>query len=53
MESIWTMLIMVAQHNWHTVQIDYVNAFPQAPIEHMLYMEIPKGFELHGDSKRF
>jgi Reverse transcriptase (RNA-dependent DNA polymerase) len=40
------MLILAAQHNWHTVQIDYVLAFPQAPIERTLYMEIPKGFKL-------
>jgi Reverse transcriptase (RNA-dependent DNA polymerase) len=34
------MLILAAQHDWHTVQIDYVLAFPQAPIERTLYMEI-------------
>jgi acid stress-induced BolA-like protein IbaG/YrbA len=44
--SIRTMLILAAQHDWHTIQIDYVLAFPQAPIERTLYMEIPKGFEL-------
>jgi Reverse transcriptase (RNA-dependent DNA polymerase) len=44
--SIRTMLILAAQHNWHMVQIDYVLVVPQAPIEHTLYMEIPKGFEL-------
>jgi Reverse transcriptase (RNA-dependent DNA polymerase) len=46
--SIRTMLILVAQYQWHTVQIDYVLAFPQAPIERTLYMEIPRGFELEG-----
>jgi Reverse transcriptase (RNA-dependent DNA polymerase) len=40
--SIRTMLILAAQHKWHTVQIDYVLAFPQAPIERTLYMEIPR-----------
>jgi Reverse transcriptase (RNA-dependent DNA polymerase) len=44
--SIRAMLILATQHQWHTVQIDYVLAFPQAPIERTLYMEIPKGFEL-------
>jgi Reverse transcriptase (RNA-dependent DNA polymerase) len=44
--SIRTMLILAAQHNWHMVQIDYVLAFPQATKERTLYMEIPKGFEL-------
>jgi hypothetical protein len=50
--SIRTMLILAAQYNWHTVQIDYVLAFPQAPIERVLYMEIPKGFELEGGLDR-
>jgi Reverse transcriptase (RNA-dependent DNA polymerase) len=44
--SIRTVLILAAQHNWHTVQIDFVLAFPQALIERTLYMEIPKGFDL-------
>jgi Reverse transcriptase (RNA-dependent DNA polymerase) len=50
--SIRTMLILAAQHNWHTEQIDYVLAFPQAPIERTLYMEIPKGYELEGEHDR-
>jgi Reverse transcriptase (RNA-dependent DNA polymerase) len=50
--SIRTMLILAAQHDWHTVQIDYVLAFPQAPIERTLYMEIPKGFELEDGHDR-
>ena len=29
-----------------TKQIDYVLAFPQAPIEKEIYMRIPKGLEL-------
>jgi Reverse transcriptase (RNA-dependent DNA polymerase) len=44
--SIRTMLILAAKHNWHTVPIDYVLAFPQALIEHTFNMEIPQGFEL-------
>ena len=35
-------------HGWHTRQIDYVQACPQADIEVDLYMEIPKGFEVQG-----
>jgi hypothetical protein len=31
---------------WYTKQIDYVMAFPQAPVERDLYMEIPKGVQL-------
>jgi hypothetical protein len=50
--SIRTMLILAAQHSWHTIQIDYVLAFPQAPIEKTLYMEVPKGFEIEGCDRR-
>jgi hypothetical protein len=50
--SIRTMLILAAQHGWHTIQIDYVLAFPQAPIEKTLYMEVPKGFKIEGYDRR-
>jgi Reverse transcriptase (RNA-dependent DNA polymerase) len=50
--SIRTMLILAAQYQWHTVQIDYVLTFPQAPIERTLYMEIPRGFELEGYDRK-
>eukprot|EP00957_Ditylum_brightwellii_P159364 12130802-Ditylum_brightwellii.AAC.1 len=43
-----TMLIMSALNNWHTRQIDYVLAFPQAPVDQQLFMEIPKGFKMKG-----
>ena len=46
--SIRTLLTMTALHNWHTKQLDYVLAFPQAPVEGELYMRIPKGFEIEG-----
>ena len=36
---------MALLHNWKTTQLDYVLAFPQAPVEKELYKEIPKGFE--------
>jgi hypothetical protein len=42
---IWLLLTLTAVHDWHTKQLDYVLAFPQAPIEKELYMTIPKGFE--------
>jgi Reverse transcriptase (RNA-dependent DNA polymerase) len=46
--SIPTMLLLAAQYKWHTVQLDFVLAFPQAPIEQTQYMEVPKGFEIEG-----
>ena len=50
--SIRLLLGLTTIHNWHTIQIDYVLAFPQAPVERELYMEIPKGFEVPGASRK-
>ena len=44
--TIRLILSLAAAHNWHTRQLDYVLAFPQAPVERELYMEIPKGFDV-------
>ncbi len=33
---------------WYTQQIDYVLAFPQAPVEKEIYMKAPKGFKVTG-----
>ena len=45
---------MVLVNNWKTIQLDYVQAFPQAPIERELFMEIPKGFDVdESDNRRY
>ena len=44
--SIRTLLALTVIHNWHTVQLDYVLAFPQAPEEKEIYMEIPRGVRM-------
>ena len=46
--SIRLLLALTTIHKWHTIQIDYVLAFPQAPVERELYMKIPVGFEVPG-----
>ena len=46
--SIQIMLALVATMGWHTQQIDYVLAFPQAPVEKDIYMKVPKGFRITG-----
>ena len=46
--TICLLLTMSAIHDWHTVQLDYVPAFTQAPVERELYMKLPKGFEVKG-----
>ena len=45
------LLILVLVHSWHTIQLDYVLAFTQAPVDINLYMNIPKGFEVEGAKK--
>jgi hypothetical protein len=40
------LLTLTTVHKWHTKQLDYVFAFPQAPVEKELCMSIPKGFEI-------
>ena len=48
--SVRMLLTMTALHNWHTKQIDFVQAFAQAPIEKTLYMKIPADVTLADDS---
>jgi hypothetical protein len=48
----WTairlLLALVLLRQWHTVQLDYVLAFPQAPAIRELYMKVPGGYTLDG-----
>ena len=44
--SIRALLTVSALYGWHTRQIDYVLAFPQAPIQREIYMKIPAGFKV-------
>ena len=48
--SVRMLLTLTALHGWHTKQIDFVQAFAQAPIERTLYMKIPAGVELEDGS---
>ena len=48
--SIRLMLALVLMNGWHTRQIDYVMAYPQAPIEREMFMKIPSGYKVaNGD----
>ena len=52
--SIRLLLTLVTALNWHSVQIDYVQAFPQAPAEKPIYLRIPIGFKMSkGDPKDY
>ena len=46
--AIRTMLSMVLLHGWHTRQVDYVQAYPQAPAGRPMYMQVPVGCEIPG-----
>ena len=50
--SIRAMLMLAAINKWHTRQVDFVLACPQADIEFDMHMELPKGVETkHGNRK--
>jgi hypothetical protein len=47
-------LVTSILQNWDTRhQIDFVLAFPQADVECDIYMEVPVGFMLPGDKKKY
>ena len=46
--SIRIMLATILIWKWHVRQIDYVQAYPQAPAARKMYMEIPKGCQIDG-----
>jgi hypothetical protein len=46
--SVRLLLALVLLNSWYTVQLDYVLAYPQAPVEHDLYMLLPKSFSNQG-----
>ena len=45
--SIPTLLIMSAFHDWYTRKIDYVLVFPQDLVKREIYMQIPNGFKIN------
>jgi Reverse transcriptase (RNA-dependent DNA polymerase) len=46
--TIRLVLVMAVRHKWVLRQLDFVQAFPQAPIEQEMFMEVPKGFNVGG-----
>lgn len=50
--AIRIMIVFAVLFDWALRQIDFVQAYPQAPIETDMYMELPQGIETrHGNSK--
>ena len=50
--SIRLVLALTLMHNWHTMQLDFVQAYPQAPISKVQYMAWPRGIEIPGLRQR-
>jgi hypothetical protein len=42
--TIRMMFILSIIYDWHSVQVDYTNAFAQAYLKELVYIEIPRGF---------
>ena len=40
------LLILSLVHNWHTHQIDFALAYPQAKVSHNLHMLVPNKFKV-------
>jgi hypothetical protein len=50
--SLRTMLTLSLLYDWHTRQVDFILAYPQAPIEFDMYMELPKGIEMKDGNRK-
>ena len=46
--AIQLLLALTLTNDWKTRQIDFVQAFPQAPIRVKQYMKLPKGITIEG-----
>ena len=49
--SIRFFLTQTILNKWHTRQLDFVLAYPQADVECDLYLEVPQGFTFEGSRK--
>ena len=48
------LLISVTLEGWKNILVEYVQAFPQAPIEKDLYIKVPAGFQVwDGDNNDY
>ena len=47
--TIRLFLTLTLLSDWKTRQLDFVLAFPQAPVECDLYMEVPMGYKMKGN----
>jgi hypothetical protein len=47
--TIRLILVISIINGWELKQLDFVQAFPQAPVESELYMDLPKGYIVNGE----
>ena len=45
--SIGLIFILSVINRWHTQQVDFLLAYPRAPIEHNLYMRLPTVIDIN------
>jgi Reverse transcriptase (RNA-dependent DNA polymerase) len=50
--AIRLLIVLAIMCSWYTLQIDFILAYPQAPVECELYMRIPRGFTIRGGNRR-
>ena len=50
-ESIRLVLALTLKNRWKTRCLDYVLAYPQAPVERECYMKIPRGITIDSDEE--
>jgi Reverse transcriptase (RNA-dependent DNA polymerase) len=43
---------LLSKYFWHSIQINFILAYPQADVESALYMHIPKGFAIKGGNRK-
>ena len=48
-ESVRTLLTLAIMYGWHTQQLDFILAFPQAEVECEMYMEVPRRCNIEGE----
>ena len=51
-EALRAVIILSIHNKWAAIQVDYVQTFPQAPVERDLYMEFPKGISMKGYDRK-
>ena len=50
--SVCLLLTLVTALDWYSVQIDYVQAFPQVLVKKLLYLKIPIRFRISKDDSK-